>query len=292
MADSSVAKLIHKIFGKKMKFADQVVADDRVFLQKEHKCPSCGVQLEADQLKRNLFVCPRCSHHFRISAPERLRFLADNGEYQEFSADLKSLNPLDFPDYDEKVRATQQKTGLPEAVQTVMCSIEGRQAVVGIMNFQFLGGSMGSVAGEKIARAILLAAQRNLPCILFTASGGARMHEGIYSLMQMAKTSHAAALLEQVGQPLFIVLTDPTTGGVTASFAMLGDVTLAEPNALIGFAGPRVIEGIMKQKLPANFQSSEFQQEKGFVDKIVPRHELGKTLAFLMETHRVEGGRA
>ncbi|MGI9255628.1 MAG: acetyl-CoA carboxylase carboxyltransferase subunit beta, partial [Salinispira sp.] len=173
--------------------------------------------------------------------------------------------------------------------QTAVCHIEGRRTVVGIMNFQFLGGSMGSVVGEKIARAMLLAAERELPCILFTASGGARMHEGIFSLMQMAKTSHTAALLEQSGQPLFIVLTDPTTGGVTASFAMLGDVTLAEPDALIGFAGPRVIEGIMKQKLPAGFQKSEFQLEKGFVDKIVPRQELRRTLAYLIDTHR-QGG--
>ncbi|WP_053335759.1 acetyl-CoA carboxylase, carboxyltransferase subunit beta [Salinispira pacifica] len=275
-----------------MKFSDFSVADDRGFLQKEHKCPSCNAQLDSELLKQNFYVCSQCGHHFRISAPERLRFLADNGEYQEFSSDLQTVNPLEFPEYEEKVKKSQQKTGLNEAVQTVLCRIEGREAVVGIMNFQFLGGSMGSVVGEKIARAILLAAQRGLPCILFTASGGARMHEGIFSLMQMAKTSHAAALLEQVGQPLFIVLTDPTTGGVTASFAMLGDVTLAEPNALIGFAGPRVIEGIMKQKLPIGFQRAEFQQEKGFVDKIVPRSQLRKTLAFLIDAHSYEGGKA
>lgn len=292
MADTRVAKLIQKIFRKKMKFSDFSVADDRGFLQKEHKCPSCNAQLDSELLKQNFYVCSQCGHHFRISAPERLRFLADNGEYQEFSSDLQTVNPLEFPEYEEKVKKSQQKTGLNEAVQTVLCRIEGREAVVGIMNFQFLGGSMGSVVGEKIARAILLAAQRGLPCILFTASGGARMHEGIFSLMQMAKTSHAAALLEQVGQPLFIMLTDPTTGGVTASFAMLGDVTLAEPNALIGFAGPRVIEGIMKQKLPVGFQRAEFQQEQGFVDKIVPRSQLRKTLAFLIDAHSYEGGKA
>lgn len=289
MADNTVSKLVQRLFGKKMKFTDLSVNDDRIFLRQEHKCPSCSAHLDADQLKQNMYVCPQCTHHFRISAPERLRFLADNGEYQEFSDDLKSLNPLDFPEYEEKVRASAQKTGLNEAVQTAVCRIEGREAVVGIMNFQFLGGSMGSVVGEKIARAILLAAQRGLPCILFTASGGARMHEGIFSLMQMAKTSHAAALLEQTGQPLFIVLNDPTTGGVTASFAMLGDVTLAEPNALIGFAGPRVIEGIMKQKLPAGFQRSEFQLEKGFVDKIVHRQDMRRTLAFLIDAHSVGG---
>lgn len=286
MADINVAKLIQRVFGKKMKFTDLSVKDDRSFFQKEHKCPSCGAQLDAEELARNMYVCHHCGHHFRISAPERLRFLADGGVYQEFSDDLKSLNPLNFPDYEEKVRSSAQKTGLNEAIQTAVCKIEGREAVVGIMNFQFLGGSMGSVVGEKIARAMLLAAERELPCVLFTASGGARMHEGIFSLMQMAKTSHAAALLEQMGQPLIIVLTDPTTGGVTASFAMLGDVTLAEPNARIGFAGPRVIEGIMKQRLPAGFQMAEFQLEKGFVDAITPRSELRKTLAFLFDSHK------
>ena len=291
---AAISKFLQKTFGRswiKRPVGQLSVADDRVFFQKEHKCPECNTELDSEQLKRDLYVCSSCQHHFRISAPERLCFLADNGEYHEFSADLQSLNPLDFPQYEAKVRGSQQKTGLSEAVQTVICRIEGREAVVGIMNFQFLGGSMGSVVGEKIARAMLLAAQRELPCILFTASGGARMHEGIFSLMQMAKTSHTAALLEQCGQPLFIVLTDPTTGRVTASFAMLGDVTLAEPDALIGFAGPRVIEGIMKQNLPKGFQRAEFQLEKGFVDKIVPRSDLRRTLALLIDTHKQEGGK-
>ena len=295
MAKISIARFLQKTLGpswKKIDVGELSVADDRVFFQKEHKCPNCSNQLDSEQLKRDLYVCSSCQHHFRISAPERLRFLADNGEYHEFSTDLQSMNPLSFPEYEEKVRVCQQKTGLKEAVQTVICRIEGREVVVGIMNFQFLGGSMGSVVGEKIARAMLLASQRELPCILFTASGGARMHEGIFSLMQMAKTSHTAAILEECGQPLFIVLTDPTTGGVTASFAMLGDVTLAEPEALIGFAGPRVIEGIMKQKLPAGFQRAEFQLEKGFIDKVVPRSELRKTLAFLIDSHQQEGGKA
>ena len=296
MAELNISKFLQKTIGwkgfrKKYAPTEFSVGDDRVFFQKEHKCPSCNHELNSEQLKSDLYVCPSCQHHFRISAPERLRFLADNGKYHEFSTNLQSMNPLDFPDYEAKVASSQQKTGLKEAVQTVICHIEGREAVVGIMNFQFLGGSMGSVVGEKIARAMLLAAQRELPCILFTASGGARMHEGIFSLMQMAKTSHSAALLEQCGQPLFIVLTDPTTGGVTASFAMLGDVTLAEPDALIGFAGPRVIEGIMKHKLPPGFQKAEFQLEKGFVDKIVLRRDLRKTLALLIDAHQQEGGK-
>lgn len=293
MAEINISRVLQKVLKRTLRrrpTGEFSVADDRVFFQKEHKCPSCDTELDSEHLKRDYFVCSHCQHHFRISAPERLHFLADNGEYHEFSADLQSLNPLDFPDYDSKIKRSQQKTGLSEAVQTVICHIEGREAVVGIMNFQFLGGSMGSVVGEKIARAMLLAADRELPCILFASSGGARMHEGIFSLMQMAKTSHTAALLEQCGQPLFIVLTDPTTGGVTASFAMLGDVTLAEPDALIGFAGPRVIEGIMKQKLPQGFQKSEFQLSKGFVDKIVPRSELRQTLAYLIDSHSQERG--
>jgi len=180
-------------------------------------------------------------------------------------------------------------TGLEEAVITGIGSIEGKQISLAVMSFQFMGGSMGSVVGEKITRSILTGIKRNLPVVIFTASGGARMQEGIFSLMQMAKTSHAAARLEEVGMPLFIVLTDPTTGGVTASFAMLGDVTLAEPGALIGFAGRRVIEGTIKQNLPESFQRSKFLLEKGFIDLIVERKELRPTLSYLIETHSPKG---
>ena len=184
-----------------------------------------------------------------------------------------------------------KKTGIDEAITTGIGRIEGRQAAFAIMSFAFLGGSMGSVVGERIARAILYAADRGMPCIIFASSGGARMQEGIFSLLQMAKTSHAAAILAEAGYPLFVILTDPTTGGVTASFSMLGDVILAEPGALIGFAGPRVIEGTIRQKLPQGFQRSEFQQDKGFVDAVVPRNQLRSTLAYLIDTHD-NGGEA
>lgn len=259
--------------------------DDRSFLEKKHGCPSCQQHIEEADLARSLYVCPECGYHFRISAWERIRLLMDNGEFHEFSANLTTLNPIEFPGYDDRIRQSREKSGLEEAVTIGTGSILSREAVFALMSFQFMGGSMGSVVGEKIARAVLHAVDERLPCIIFAASGGARMQEGIYSLMQMAKTSHALALLKKARLPLFVVLTDPTTGGVTASYAMLGDVTLAEPGALIGFAGPRVIEGTIKQKLPPGFQRSEFQMEKGFVDAVVPRGELKSTLAFLIDTH-------
>jgi acetyl-CoA carboxylase carboxyl transferase subunit beta len=262
--------------------------DDLAFVASRHICPACNKPVDEKQLATNLFVCPHCGHHYRISAPERIRTLLDGGELSEMSSEVQPLNPIDFPGYEEKLEGAREKTGIDEAVTTGVGRIEGRQAVFAIMSFTFLGGSMGSVVGERIARAIMYAADRGMPCIIITASGGARMQEGIFSLMQMAKTSHAAALLAEAGQPLFVLLTDPTTGGVTASFSMLGDVTLAEPNALIGFAGPRVIEGTIRQKLPTGFQRSEFQQEKGFVDRVVPRSELRSTLAYLMDTHSGE----
>lgn len=263
--------------------------DDRRYVETKHSCPSCGKPVEEGKLALNLFVCPHCGHHYRISAMERIKTLVDGGEISEFSADVQPVNPIDFPEYTEKLRQAQEKTGIDEAVTTGVGRIEGREVALAMMSFKFMGGSMGSVVGERLARAILYAADQEMPCIIFTASGGARMQEGIFSLMQMAKTSHAAALLAQAGQPLIVVLTDPTTGGVTASFAMLGDITLAEPNALIGFAGPRVIEGTIRQKLPDGFQRSEFQQEKGFVDAVVPRSELRSTLAYLIDAHS-QGG--
>lgn len=259
--------------------------DDRAVVAAKNACPSCNRHIEENQLALNLFVCPHCGHHFRVSAVERIRTLLDGGEMSELSADVAPLNPIDFPGYDEKLGEAREKTGIDEAVTTGVGRIEGRTVAAAIMSFTFLGGSMGSVVGERIARTILYAAHEGIPCLIITASGGARMQEGIFSLMQMAKTSHAAALLAEAGQPLFVLLTDPTTGGVTASYAMLGDVTLAEPNALIGFAGPRVIEGTIRQKLPQGFQRAEFQQEKGFVDIVVPRSELRSTIAYLIDTH-------
>lgn len=250
-------------------------------------CPSCNRTIDGSQLAANLFVCPNCGYHYRISALERVRTLLDGGEISEFGSQIQPVNAIDFPEYTEKLQLAQEKASMDEAVLTGVGRIDGRSAVCAIMSFTFMGGSMGSVVGEKIARAMLYALDQSLPCVILTSSGGARMQEGIFSLMQMAKTSYAAALLAEARIPLFVVLTDPTTGGVTASFSMLGDVTLAEPGALIGFAGPRVIEGTIRQKLPAGFQRAEFQQEKGFVDAVVPRNELRGTLAFLIDTHMV-----
>lgn len=260
--------------------------DDRSYVRKQHACPDCGHHVEEEDLIRNLYVCPSCEYHFRINALERIRMTIDSGVYDELATDLPVVNPINFPDYETKVAQARSKSELSEAANIGVGRIHGRQAVVGVMSFQFMGGSMGSAVGERVMRAILEGATRRLPVVLFTASGGARMQEGIFSLMQMAKTSHATTLLDEARQPLIVVLTDPTTGGVTASFAMLGDITLAEPKALIGFAGPRVIEGTIRQKLPEGFQRSEFQLEKGFVDAVVPRSSMKDTLAFLIDSSR------
>lgn len=260
--------------------------DERSEVLQKHQCPSCHTHLEEGVLEENLFVCPHCGFHFRITAQERVKYLADTGTFNEIASQVFSVNPIGFPGYESKLLEARTSSGLSEAVLTGTAEINGRKAVLGIMSFKFMGGSMGSVVGEKLARAILTGAERNLPVIVFSTSGGARMQEGIFSLMQMAKTSAAIAQLGAVGQPFIIVLTDPTYGGVTASFAMLGDVILAEPKAMIGFAGPRVIEGTIRQKLPEGFQRSEFLLEKGFVDAVVPRGELKKTLAFVIDAHR------
>jgi acetyl-CoA carboxylase carboxyl transferase subunit beta len=251
-------------------------------------CRECHHEIKRSDLVAGLQVCPECGFHMPMHPYDRIATLVDEGSFTEFSQELTSLNPISITGYEEKLTKAQGKAGLNDAVVTGVGSIEGRQAVLGVMSFEFLGGSMGSVVGEKITRAILKGADDGMPVILVTASGGARMQEGIFSLMQMAKTSNAAALLGDLGVPLFIVLTHPTTGGVTASFAMLGDVAVAEPGALIGFAGQRVIEGTLKEKLPEGFQRSEFQMEKGFVDMILPRAEMRNTLSFLLKTHESE----
>lgn len=258
---------------------------ERILARRKHQCPFCHRHIEEGDLEKNLLVCPECSHHFRLNPRERIRFLVDPDSFRETDRDLSSLNPLDFPGYEEKIRRVTNISGLNEAVVTGIGAIEGWEISLAVMAFQFMGGSMGSVVGEKIARTILAGARLQLPVVIFTASGGARMQEGIFSLMQMAKTAAAAGRLEEAGMPLFIVLTDPTTGGVTASFGMLGDVILAEPGALIGFAGPRVLEGTIKEKLPENFQRSEFLLQCGFVDQVVERKKLRPTLAFLLKAH-------
>ena len=246
------------------------------------KCPSCGESLYESALAKNLRVCTHCSHHFTQSAPERIAALCDDGSFEEMDAGLDSMNPLGFKGYLEKVKANQDKTGLTEAVVTGRAMIEGQPCVLAIMDFRFLAASMGSVVGEKITRAVEVATNEGKPVIVFSASGGARMHEGILSLMQMAKTSGALARHAAAGLSFISVLTHPTTGGVTASFATLGDVILAEPKCMIGFAGPRVVKETTHADLPPGFQTAEFMMQHGLVDVIVARKDMRPTLARLI----------
>jgi acetyl-CoA carboxylase carboxyl transferase subunit beta len=249
------------------------------------KCDSCKEIIYRAEVERAGKVCPKCRYPFRISARERIALLADAGTFEEHHAALTSADPLGFKDtkrYRDRVKAAQQKTGLADAVVTGLARIGGLPAVLCAFEFGFLGGSMGSVVGEKLTRAIELAIAKHVPVIIVAASGGARMQEGILSLMQMAKTATALERLGREGLPFLSVLTDPTTGGVTASFAMLGDVILAEPRALIGFAGPRVIAETIRQPLPEGFQRSEFLLEHGQVDMVVDRRELKDTLRRLL----------
>jgi acetyl-CoA carboxylase carboxyl transferase subunit beta len=265
--------------------------DERHFLDEKHSCPSCQSPLTAEELERSMYTCPRCTHHFRLTAWERIRYTADEGVFQEFSGDMETINPLAFPGYEEKLAGTRQKTGLKEAVVTGLCKVNGQDVVLAVMDFRFIGGSMGAVVGEKVMRAMLVGADEKRPVIVFAASGGARMQEGILSLMQMAKTSVATQAMDKRRCPYFVVLTDPTTAGVLASFAMLGDVILAEPGALMRFAGPRVVAGTIREKVPENFPLAAFHLARGFVDAVVPRQELKRTLSLLLATHPV-GGRA
>ena len=249
------------------------------------KCDSCGELLFHEDVEENMDCCPKCGMHFRIDARKRIEYLADEGSFVEWDADLMTENVLNFPDYEHKIRKMQKKTRLTEAVVTGVGKISGYETVIASMDANFMMGSMGHVVGEKITRAVERATEKKLPIIIFTTSGGARMQEGMVSLMQMAKTSAALKKHSEAGQLYITVLTDPTTGGVTASFAMLGDIILAEPGALIGFAGPRVIEQTIRQKLPDGFQRAEFLLAKGFVDKIVPRTEMKEELALLLKFH-------
>ncbi len=249
------------------------------------KCPRCQNVMFMDDYKAGLKVCSACSYHSRISARERLDITVDKGSFVEYDADLISKNPLDFDGYPEKIAQAQEATGLKDAIITGECTIRTRKCVIGIMDSRFMMASMGSVVGEKIARAFERAIEKRLPVVLFTASGGARMQEGILSLMQMAKTSAAVARHSDAGLLYITVLTDPTTGGVTASFASLGDIIIAEPKVLIGFAGRRVIEDTIKQRLPDDFQSAEFLLEHGFVDMIVSRVNMRRTISKLLKLH-------
>jgi acetyl-CoA carboxylase carboxyl transferase subunit beta len=246
------------------------------------KCPRCRNLIYRKELERNLMVCPKCGYHHRLSAVERLEITLDEHAFQEYDAPLTSTDPLGFEGYPAKLAEARANTGQAEAVITGEGTIDGWHTVIAALDFPFMGGSMGSAVGEKITRAAERAREGRHPLVIFSASGGARMQEGVLSLMQLAKTSAAIGRLHEAGLPYLSVMCDPTTGGVTASFAFLGDVILAEPGALIGFAGRRVIEQTIRRKLPDDFQTAEFCLQKGLIDMVVPRNELRATLARLL----------
>ena len=250
------------------------------------KCNKCGAAILTEEVKSAGYICPRCQGYFRVHAYERIRMTVDEDSFEEWEKDMEFVNPLEFKGYEEKVKSLKEKTGLSEAVVTGKASIEGNPAVIAVCDGRFLMASMGQVVGEKITRAVERATKEQLPVIIFACSGGARMQEGIVSLMQMAKTAAALKQHSDAGLLYVSVLTDPTTGGVTTSFAMLGDVILAEPKALIGFAGPRVIEQTIGEKLPKGFQRSEFLLEHGFIDRIVERKEMRTVLANILQMHQ------
>ena len=248
------------------------------------KCPQCREVVYRKMLENNHYMCTSCTHHFRINSDDYIQLLIDDGDYEEIAGNVQSADPLNFhaeKKYTDQIKLAQEKTGNKDAVKTLVGTINGNKAVMAIMDFSFIGGSMGSVVGEKISQAIDRAADDHLPLVIITASGGARMQEGAYSLMQMAKISSKLARYSELGGLYIAVLTDPTTGGTTASFAMLGDIILAEPNALIGFAGARVIKETIGEDLPEGFQRSEFLLDKGFIDHIVSRDKLKDTISDL-----------
>ena len=250
------------------------------------KCDSCGEIIYRPELNKRMYVCPKCDHHFRVTSKEYVEYYFDENSFEEQFSNIQPTDPLKFKDtkkYTERLKAAQKKTGMKDAVVTGIASIEGKPIVAAVMDFSFIGGSMGSVVGEKISRAIDLAMEKNYPFLIVSASGGARMMESALSLMQMAKTSAKLALLADKSLPFISIMTDPTTGGTTASFAMLGDINIAEPGALIGFAGQRVIKQTIGQDLPEGFQRADFVLEHGFVDLIIHRHEMRSTLARIID---------
>ena len=249
------------------------------------KCPKCGEMVYREDVISNAYVCPKCGGYFRISAKRRIKMIVDKGSFKEWFTGIDNSNPLDYPDYPQKIENLKEKTKMDEAILIGEATIGGMRTVLGVMDARFLMASMGYVVGEKIARSFEEATRQSLPVILFCCSGGARMQEGIVSLMQMAKTSAAIKRHSEAGLLYTSVLTDPTTGGVTASFAMLGDIILAEPGSLIGFAGPRVIEQTIGQKLPEGFQRPEFLLEHGFLDGIVERGSMRDVLSLILKLH-------
>jgi len=249
------------------------------------KCKGCGTIIYRSKVEENNNVCPDCGHHYPMSAWERVNLLTDKQSFNEIDANLSSRDPLDFAGtnvYPEKLEKSEKKTGLKDAIVCGLGTLDQQDMALGVMDFQFLGASMGSVVGEKVARLIEVSTEKRLPLVMVTASGGARMYEGMYSLMQMAKTSGALAVHSDAGLPYIVVLTHPTTAGVSASYASLGDVILAEPGALIGFAGPRVIKQTTQSELPEGFQRSEFLLEHGFIDRVIPRNNLREELSMFL----------
>jgi acetyl-CoA carboxylase carboxyl transferase subunit beta len=250
------------------------------------KCDSCGEIIYRNELEKNLWVCSKCDHHFRIKSKDYVDLILDDGKLAEYDANLVASDPLEFKDskrYPDRIQGSQKKTNLKDAIVTGIGKIDGQEVSFGVMDFGFIGGSMGSVVGEKVARAIERSLEKRIPLVIISCSGGARMQEGILSLMQMAKTSALLAKLYDQNIPFISVLTNPTTAGVMASYASLGDVIIAEPKALLGFAGPRVIQQTIKQDLPPGFQSSEFFLEHGFLDIISHRKDLKKTISLILE---------
>lgn len=274
---------VKKVYGEEISQVNQKASN--MMIGKWVKCDKCKDIIYKDALHMNLSVCPNCAKHFRLSSRRRIAQIADKDTFQEIGENITTKNPLEFEGYMKKIETLKEKTKLDEAVKCGICKIEGQRAVLCVMDGNFMMGSMGGSVGERITISIETAIKNKLPLVIFCVSGGARMQEGIVSLMQMAKTSAALSKLNKEGLLYISVLTDPTTGGVTASFASLGDIILAEPGALIGFAGPRVIEQTIGQKLPEGFQSSEFLLEHGFIDKIVERKDMKKTIAKLLSLH-------
>jgi acetyl-CoA carboxylase carboxyl transferase subunit beta len=274
----------HQVKNPKLKNIKKTVSTTPVGLWK--KCNQCGEILQSEKLEANLNVCPLCDYHYRISAYERISVMTDENSFEEISPDLISNNPLQFQDklpYVQRLQNAIKTTGIKDTTVCGTATIDGKPVALAVMDFRFMGGSMGVVTGEKVALAMDIGYEKKIPVIVVSCSGGARMQEGILSLMQMAKTSASRARLKNAGIPYISMLTDPTTGGVAASFAMLGDINISEPKALIGFAGPRVIEQSIRQTLPEGFQRSEFLKDHGFIDRIIHRKDLKKELGFFVK---------
>ena len=279
---------IHEWFSKKKKEKQLEYRAEKLDIPGELwvKCYKCGEAIYNKDLVANLKVCTKCGYHFKLTFTERIEITADPGTFEEFDSEIRSKDFLSFVDsqpYSKRLESAAEKSSLTEAIVSGLCKIGGHPVSIGVMDFSFMGGSMGSVVGERMTRMIERAIEKNCPAILISSSGGARMQEGIMSLMQMAKTSAALAKLRDAGLPYLVILTDPTTGGTTASFAMLGDIHIAEPGALIGFAGPRVIEQTIRQKLPPGFQRSEYLLEHGMVDMVMERGKLKDLLVNILD---------